>query len=171
MIVLSPDMYGCVSREAYAYTKNPSQVRQDTIRGRPRYRLKDPGSMYVVNTTFNLPLESGLSAWQDFWESIDFGTKPFKAYLMFDSAEHFAATENPFTVRAMGAWTATTVRSNYCRINLDLEIANADIIYDFCDKIYGGPLYALSLDDISGGPITDLAEDVIHPCPGVDPNE
>ena len=39
-----------------------------------------------------------------------------------------------------------------------------------CPELYGGPIGALAIDDVYGGPIDALAEDIITPCPGVDPN-
>ena len=165
-LTLSQGLYGCVSRDGYSQGGRTGATRIPALKGRPRYRYKDAYASLVVSVTIEASVTQ-FSYWQSFWTTIRNGTDPFIMTLMMDSALIYNQSEEQYVVQALGQWTATQTPARRWRITLDVEVPSA-IKYNLtaCDVIWA---VTSAEDDIWAGPITDPADDIIAPCPNVNP--
>ena len=163
---LENDIVGCVLNAGYSYVGNQNLVRHPALAGRPRYRLKDTNPTNAIDITMVMNVDQ-MSAWQSFWrDTIDNGNAPFAMRLMLgDVATYTQEGGEWYTVHAIGSWTANFGKAALWDVNLKLEIpSGVAAVITYCDVIWAGEIDNLPPDDIYGGPIDDLAVDVIEPC-------
>ena len=140
-------------------------------KGRPRYRLKDTRAVYEVDVTYVWDRVT-YAAFLDFWaNSLEYGSQSFIMSIMLDEAAVYAGGAEQYIVHAVETYTAAYSRWDEWVVTFKVEVPGGFRTDLFsCPELYGGPIGALAIDDIYGGPIDALAEDIITPCPGVDPN-
>lgn len=161
----------CVARRGYGYTKRDSTYRLPALKGRPRYRLRDTWASYVMTIEFDFTYEQ-YGEFQRFWfDDINAGVDPFVIPLLLDDFDFFNNTEELYVAHAVEAFTSSYSDPGYWTVAVPIEISGGfrTNLFD-CPIIYGGPITALATDVIYAGTPSAPSEDIIVPCPGVDPN-
>ena len=165
---LQQGLYGHVSPAGYTQTASQATYRLPSLNGRPRYRLKNTEITFAVNVTIEAD-DTQFSYWQSFWRGIRGGLDPFIMTLMMDSALTYDQQNERYIVQALGPWSSALSPDGHWQIQLTVEVPST-IAYQItaCDVIWA---LVEAEDDIWAGDITDLPEDVINPCPFIDPQQ
>jgi hypothetical protein len=164
---LDVETFGCASQSGYGYSKRPSTYRMPAVKGRPRHRLKDRNAAYEVNVSYNWT-QAQFAAWQEFWAvELGYGVKSFIMSLMMDDVTEYLLGEK-YLVHMIAPYDASLDGWDNWNVTFTVELPGGfrTNLYQ-CGDIWGGDG---ATDDIWGGDISNLATDVIAPCPGVDPN-
>ena len=161
----------CVSSRAYGYTKRDAGRRLPTMKGRPRYRLRDAWASYVMTVEFDFT-PAQYQEFQEFWYGdLNAGLGSFIIGLSLDDPDFYNDQAEQYVAHATGGFNSSYNSYGLWNVTMPIEIAGGfRTNIAACPIIYGGPIDALAPDTIYGGPIDALAGDVIVPCPGVDPN-
>lgn len=174
MVVETPPLFNimCVSKQTYGYRKSESFYRLPALKGRPRYRLRDTWATYNITISFaftNDQYEQFLNFW---YNDISAGLDPFLIRLMMDDAVFYKDNDELYQVHATSTFNANAVSFNLWSVQIPIQVAGGfrTNLFD-CPIIYGGPIDSLAVDVIYAGTPSSPSEDIIVPCPGIDPND
>ena len=116
MMKFPADIIGRPLVDAYSPVEAQGVSRLNTLKGRPRYELKDTQASHATQVTLQTD-RAGFAAFQTFWASINYGVDWFLMDLTLD-----VLGTGSFEVHATGPFQTVTEAAQHIKITIPLEI-------------------------------------------------